>query len=143
MNFESKFYWYSFLGGWLFYLALLPLVNNLRLYEIFPGVAIVGYGVMIASQLVAINFSERRRHYLLLGVSLIVMGAIASLDILLNRIELAELWAASGWLPVTAENVEGYIQILIIILNIFTGSLAAQCLFYGLNRRSFELNQEQ
>ncbi|MBX2809570.1 MAG: hypothetical protein KTR20_13175 [Cellvibrionaceae bacterium] len=34
----------------------------------------------------------------------------------------------------TANNIDGYMQAFMVLLNIFTGSVAAQCLFHGLNR---------
>ena len=135
-------YWYFFLGSWLAYFVLLPTVSYFKLYEWFPGTAFFAYGFIIALQLTAINFSEKRYDYILLSASLILIGAIASLDMVLNRQQMAEIWVLWGWFPLTPAHIEGYMQVLIILLNIFTGSVAAQCLFYGLNRRSFKNNQE-
>ena len=138
INISLRSYWYFFLGSWLFYFFLLPLVSVFKLYEWFPGIAFLGYGMIITLQLTALNFSKRRYDYILLSVSLIFIGAIASLDMILNKQEMAELWVLWDWFPLTPAHIEGYMQAMIILLNIFTGSLAAQCLFYGLNKRSFE-----
>ena len=131
-------YWCFFLGSWVFYLTLLPTVKLFKLYEWFPGMAFIGYSIIIALQLVALNYSHKRYDYIFLSISLILIGAIASLDMVLNKQQMAELWVLWGWFPLTPSHIDGYMQTLIILLNIFTGSLAAQCLFYGLNRRSFE-----
>ena len=142
MKLPLRPYWIAFLGCWLFYFLLLPLVNAFRLYEWFPGMAFIGYGVMIVLQLTALNYSQKRFDYILLSASLILVGAIASLDMILNKQQMAEIWVLWDWFPLTPDHIDGYMQALIILLNIFTGSLAAQCLFYGLNRRSFDAGKE-
>ncbi|MGH1486038.1 MAG: hypothetical protein ACRBCI_07435 [Cellvibrionaceae bacterium] len=135
-------YWLFFLGSWLSYILLLIIVRSFKLYEWFPGIAFIGYAIVIVLQLAALNFTQRRCDYILLSVSLIVIGAIASLDMILHKQQMAELWVLWGWFPLTPSHIEGYMQTLIILLNIFTGSVAAQSLFYGLNRRSFEYREE-
>ena len=137
-----KPYWLCFLGSWLSYFLLLFIVRSFKLYEWFPGIAFLGYGLVIVLQLVAINFAQRRYNYIILSISLIVIGAIASLDMILHKQQMAELWVLWDWFPLTPAHIDGYMQAMIILLNIFTGSVAAQCLFYGLNRRSFKYREE-
>lgn len=126
-----------FIGSWLAY-ALLAILNyTFKIYEYFPGSGFISYGLIISFLLAALNEATKQRHYLLIGASLVLFGAIASFDIVLSKQELAELWVLWGWFPLTGQHVEGYMQIIIILLNIFTGSLAANCLFYGLNKKNF------
>jgi hypothetical protein len=141
-DFVIRGYWKYFIGSWLSYFLLLLVVRSFKLYEWFPGIAFLGYAVVIILQLVALNFSKKRLDYILLSVSLIIIGAIASLDMILHKQQMAELWVLWGWFPLTPSHIDGYMQALIILLNIFTGSIAAQSLFYGLNRRSFESRKE-
>lgn len=126
-----------FLGSWAAYAVLAVVTYSLKLYEYFPGTGFIGYGIIISLLLAALNEATRQSHYLLIGASLVLFGAIASFDIVLSKQELAELWILWGWFPLTGQHVEGYMQIVIILLNIFTGSLAANCLFYGLNKKNF------
>ncbi|MFL0805429.1 MAG: hypothetical protein K6L81_17080 [Agarilytica sp.] len=126
-----------FLGSWGTYFFLLLLSFSLKLYEIFPGTGIIGYSVVIGFLLAALNEAIKKWHYLVVGASLVLFGAIASFDIVLSKQELAELWVLYGWFPLTMQHVDGYMQVIIILLNIFTGSLAANCLFHGLNKRNF------
>ena len=127
-----------FLGSWLSYFILVLLTYAFAIYEYFPGAGFIGYGIVIYLLLSALNQASRKSHYLLVGGSLVLFGAIASFDIVLSKQELAELWVLWDWFPLTGQLVEGYMQIIIILLNIFTGSLAANCLFYGLNKKNFE-----
>lgn len=130
-------FWYFFLGSWLVYFILLPIVNGFSLYEWFPGIAFIGYSIVIVLQLAAINFGDKRHQFIVLSASLILIGAVASLDMIINKQQMAALWGVWGWFPLTPEHIDGYMQVLIVLLNIFTGSVAAQCLFYGLNKRAF------
>jgi hypothetical protein len=141
-RFTIRAYWRYFIGGWASYFILLLVVRSFKLYEWFPGIAFIGYAVVIGLQLAALNFSNKRLDYILLSISLIVIGAIASLDMILHKQQMAELWVLWGWFPLTPDHIDGYMQTLIILLNIFTGSIAAQSLFYGLNRRSFESRED-
>ena len=130
------------MGSWLLYFVLFFVVSQFKLYEWFPGIAFIGYAAVIILQLTALNFSKKRYDYILLSFSLIAMGAIASLDMILHKQQMAELWVLWGWFPLTPDHIDGYMQTLIVLLNIFTGSVAAQCLFYGLNKRSFDTGSE-
>lgn len=133
----SRFYRYFF-GSWVSYFVLVALTYKFNLYQHFPGVGFLGYGFVIALLLAALSASLTKVHYLVVGTSLVLFGAIASFDIVVSKQEIAELWVLWGWFPLTSQHVDGYMQIIIILLNIFTGSLAANCLFYGLNKRNFE-----
>ncbi len=126
-------YWLFLLSCWLFYFLLFPVVTLFKIYEWFPGIGFFAYGFMILLQLFALAATKMRFEYILLSVSLIITGAIASLDMVLHKQQMAELWVLWDWFPLTPSHIEGYLQILIILLNIFTGSLAAQCLFFGIN----------
>ena len=131
-------YWLFFSGSWFTYFLLLTVVQSFKLYEWFPGIAFIAYAIVIGFQLAALNFAQRRFDYIALSLSLIIIGAIVSLDMILHKQQMAELWVLWGWFPLTADHIDGYMQALIILLNIFTGSVAAESLFDGLNRRSFE-----
>lgn len=127
-----------FASSWLAYLVLALLTSIFSIYEYFPGTGFIGYAAIIYLLLAALNEASKKSHYLAVGGSLVLFGAIASFDIVLSKQELAELWVLWGWFPLTGQHVEGYMQIIIILLNIFTGSLAANCLFYGLNKKNFD-----
>lgn len=126
-----------FVGSWATYFVLVLLSYGLKLYEFFPGAGIIGYGIVIGLLLAALNEAEKKWHYLSVGASLVTYGAIASFDIVLSKQELAELWVLYDWFPLTMQHVDGYMNVIIILLNIFTGSLAANCLFHGLNKKNF------
>ncbi|MFL0810461.1 MAG: hypothetical protein K6L76_08610 [Agarilytica sp.] len=126
------------LGSWASYFVLVVLSYSLKVYEYFPGSGIIGYGVVIGLLLVALNEAALKWHYLVVGASLVTYGAIASFDIVLSKQELAELWVLYDWFPLTMQHVDGYMNVIIILLNIFTGSLAANCLFHGLNKNNFK-----
>ena len=132
-------YWYFFIGSWIIYLLLLPIVNAFKIYEHIPAIALIGYGTMIILNLLSINECAKRYDYILLSISLIAIGAIASIDMIINKQEMISIWVEQ-WPTLTSELAEDYMQILIILLNIFTGSLASQCLFQGLNKRVFKQN---
>lgn len=130
----KRYFW----GSWLCYFLLAFISYLFKIYEFFPGTGIIGYSVVIGLVLMALNEAAMKWHYLVVGASLVIFGAIASFDIVLSKQELAELWVLYGWFPLTMQHVEGYMQVIIILLNIFTGSLAANCLFHGLNKRNFD-----
>jgi len=127
-----------FISSWASYAVLATLTYVFKLYEYFPGTGFLGYGLVITLLLFALYESTRSFHYLLVGASLVLFGAIASLDIILSEHELAAIWFLWDWFPLSGEHVKAYVQIMIILLNIFTGSLAANCLFHGLNKKNFD-----
>lgn len=132
-------FWTFFISSWIIYFFLLPLVNVFKLYESFPIISVLGYGLIIVLNLIAINESQKRYDYILVSFSLIAIGVIASTDMIFNKSTMISIWV-DQWPSLTTESAEDYIQVLIILLNIFTGSIAAQSLFHGLNKRAFKNN---
>lgn len=130
-SFPLRPFWTLLICSWLLYGLLTTLASWFRLYEFFPGYGFIGYGLVIIVQLLSLNAAVKRIDYTLVGLSLIVIGAIASMDMILNKQNLAELWILWDWFPLTPAHIDGYVQILLILLNIFTGSIAGQCLFYS------------
>ncbi|WP_461538323.1 hypothetical protein [Spongorhabdus nitratireducens] len=137
----------GFLRCWLGAVSLFVILGTVSLvwepYHYFPAYGFIGYAITIALLLFALAQSEQLWHYVLVSFTLIKFGAVAGFDIVLSRQEIAEALAVSGelsWLPfqLTVETLDDYVNILVLILNIFTGSLAGNSLFYGLNRRNFE-----
>ncbi len=75
--------------------------------------------------------------------TLILFGAVVSLDIVISKEAIiADLVALKieGLQQVLADTgmVDNYVNILVILLNIFTSSVAGNALFYGLNSRNFQ-----
>ena len=138
LNTSNSRFLFSFLSSWLIFFLLAIISYFFSPYESFPMYGVFGYSMVIGLLLVALNFSERRLHYLLMSFSLILAGAFASFDIILSKDELANAWFLWELFPLTDDHVDGYVQVLIILLNIFTGSLAANSLFYALNKKNFE-----
>jgi len=132
-------FWLFFIGSWIVYFFLLPLVSALKIYEIFPAIGFIGYGLMILLNLIAISECQKRYDYILVSISLIAIGAVASTDMIINKSTMISIWVEQ-WPSLTTELASDYVQILIILLNIFTGSIAAQGLFHGLNKRAFNKN---
>lgn len=129
-------FWFLFLGSWIIYFLLLPTVAYFKIYEVFAAIGVLGYGAMILLNLIAINFCEKRLDYILTSISLIAIGAVAATDMIINKYSMIQIWMEQ--VPsLTEELATDYLQILIILLNIFTGSIAAQSLFHGLNKRTF------
>ena len=75
--------------------------------------------------------------------TLILFGAVVSLDIVISKeaiiadLVALEIEALQQVLADTAM-VDNYVNILVILLNIFTSSVAGNALFYGLNSRNFQ-----
>jgi len=128
------------LGSWTIFVALQAVTYLFEPYRYFPAYGFIGYIITIGLALVSLNFAHRRWHYIAHSLTLILFGALASLDIIWSKQEILYALAHKGWHFITAAQADGYIQILIIIMNIFTGSLAASSLFYGLNKDSFNHN---
>lgn len=134
-----RHFWTFFISSWIIYFFLLPLVNIFKIYEHFPIISVLGYGLIILLNLIAINECQKRYDYILVSLNLIAIGMIASTDMIFNKSSMISIWV-NQWPSLTAELAADYIQVLIILLNIFTGSIAAQCLFHGLNKRAFKQN---
>ena len=124
-------------ASWIIFGFLAVLSYFFKAYEIFPGFGLIAYTSIIGLLLAALNEANKKPHYLLVSFGLILYGAIASIDIVLSRNEMIALWMTYDWFPADQTHVDGYIQVVIVLLNIFTGSLAANCLFYGLNDKNF------
>ena len=72
----------------------------------------------------------------------ILFGTIASLDIVMSKEAIVADLAViemSGLQRLLADPamIDDYVNILVILLNIFTSSVAGNALFYGLNPRNF------
>ncbi|OCH11456.1 MULTISPECIES: hypothetical protein [unclassified Aliivibrio] len=107
-----------------------------HIYEVFYFFSFLAYGVLIFNLLSAIVYADQWFHYVLCSVLLIILGTFASIDVLSAKEELLESWIEVKWLGLTINNIDSYIQILLILINIFTGSLAANTLFYGLCKKN-------
>lgn len=107
-----------------------------HIYEVFYFFSFLAYGVLIFNLLSAIVYADQWFHYVLCSVLLIILGTFASIDVLSAKEELLESWIEVKWLGLTMDNIDSYIQILLILINIFTGSLAANTLFYGLCKKN-------
>lgn len=107
-----------------------------HIYEVFYFFSFLAYGVLIFNLLSAIVYADQWFHYVLCSVLLIILGTFASIDVLSVKEELLDSWIEVKWLGLTMDNIDSYIQILLILINIFTGSLAANTLFYGLCKKN-------
>lgn len=107
-----------------------------HIYEVFYFFSFLAYGVLIFNLLSAIVYADQWFHYVLCSVLLIILGTFASIDVLSAKEELLDSWIEVKWLGLTMDNIDSYIQILLILINIFTGSLAANTLFYGLCKKN-------
>lgn len=127
-------FWQSFALTWLMFFSLLFFSLATQIYLVFPLFSFVGYSGVIIGMLVALNYAHRKWHYIMHSCSLIFFGTLASLDIIMSKGEMAASWSQVSWISLNEENLDDYIQVLIVLLNIFTGSLAANGLFCGLNQ---------
>ncbi|AZL83866.1 MULTISPECIES: hypothetical protein [Aliivibrio] len=107
-----------------------------HIYEVFYFFSFLAYGVLIFNLLSAIVYADQWFHYVLCSVLLIILGTFASIDVLSARDELLTNWIEAEWLGLTVKNSDDYIQVILILINIFTGSLAANTLFYGLCKKN-------
>jgi len=137
----------KFITAWLgsigLYIFLTFISLTFEIYRIFPAYGLFGYTAVILLLLYSISLANMRWHYILSGLTLVFAGVLASVDIILSRgVIVAELrqieteWARQ--LFEDDETVSNMVNVLIILLNIFTSSLAADVLFHGLNRKNFE-----
>ncbi len=130
-------FWHYFIGSWIIFIVLLPIVNIFKIYEVIPAIGVIGYGAMILLNLIAITHAVYRYDYILLSIALIAIGLIASVDIISNKQQMIAIWTAQSN-NLTLGTAEDYVQVIIILLNIFTSGTASQCLFYGLNKRAYD-----
>ena len=121
-----------FSASWLTFALLLTLSTSFKIYTVFPAFGFLGYSVVIVLLLLGLSKATKQTHYMITSVSLIVLGAFALFDIILSRDELVAIWLDTQFIPLSEYHIEAYVNAIIMLLNIFTGSLAAACLFHGL-----------
>ncbi|WP_299734863.1 hypothetical protein [uncultured Endozoicomonas sp.] len=135
-----------YLCWWLAAVMLFILLGSLSLsfeiYQRFPAIGFIGYPVLLLLLLTALSKAQEKWHYITIGATLIIFGAIASLDIVLSRESIIQALlemdsAVVQELLPNPERSESYVNVLVILLNVFTSSVAGNALFYGLNARSF------
>ena len=133
-------FWLGSLGTYFFLTTLSVLFQP---YEVFPAYGIVGYTIVISLLLTSIAQARQRWHFVLSGLTLVVAGVVASIDIALSRDSILEAlknlelqWARELFSD-DSRNAN-MVNVLLILLNIFTSGLAANVLFHGLNHRNFE-----
>ncbi|WP_062261885.1 hypothetical protein [Endozoicomonas arenosclerae] len=136
-----------FVIHWLFslllFVLLLALSLSLEIYKKFPVFGFIGYGIVILNLLWALNQATKPWHYIAVSLFLILFGTLGSLDIVLSKDEMLEtlLLLNYEWLNMSGLNpqsLDDYVNVLVLLLNVFTSALAGSALFYGLNRRNFE-----
>ncbi len=136
-----------FLPYWLSAILLFLILGSVSLlyqpYQDYPAYGFIGYALSITLVMLALTQSEHRWHYIAVSMTLITFGAIAGFDIVFSSEEIAHSLEGHRFITIlpakiSAEMLDDYINILVLILNIFTGSLAANSLFYGLNKRHFK-----
>ncbi|WP_153767101.1 hypothetical protein [Endozoicomonas sp. OPT23] len=136
-----------FLSCWLSAILLFFILGCVSLlfqpYQHFPAYGFIGYALSIILLLLALTQSQHQWHYLVVSMTLIIFGAIAGFDIVFSSEEIAHSIENHRFISaiptkISAKMLDDYINILVLILNIFTGSLAANSLFYGLNKRHFK-----
>ena len=139
---KQRFMFYWLLGGVLF-LFLMMLSFNYQIYEIFPAYGFIGYSLTILMVMLALSKAKQPWHYILVSMSLILFGTAASLDIVLSKQEMMIMLIESDSkllrrLLEHHESLDDYVDVLLILLNVFTSAIAGNALFYGLNQRNFE-----
>ena len=143
MRFIKKDFISVWLGSIFLYVFLTFVSLTFEIYRIFPAYGVLGYTSVIMLLLYAISLAELRRHYIVAGLTLVFAGVLASIDIILSRTIIVEelRQIEAGWAQQIFEDddtVNNLVNVLIILLNIFTSSLSADVLFHGLNRNNFE-----
>lgn len=133
-------YWLGSLG---LYLSLTTISLMFDIVRSFPVYGIIGYTLVILLLLAALGNAELRWHYILSGLTLVIAGAVAGVDIVLSRDTIVEglKQIDSEWARAIFNDEQTFadlVNVLVILLNIFTGSLAAGTLFHGLNKRNFK-----
>ena len=130
------FYWSL---GILLFSSLFSLSFYFDIYEVFPAYGFIGYSVVIFIVMVALSKSWQPWHFVLVSISLILLGISASLDIVLSKDDMIAQFNSSvmGQLSRSGEHWDDYVDVLLIVLNVFTSAIAGNALFYGLNKRNF------
>lgn len=120
-----------FLTGGVF--AFFVTVSSLfDVHLIFPVFAFLAYGTLIGGLLWSVCLAKLRWHYLISSVSLVLLGTMASVDILLSKSEMLVVLNQQFEMLITKEHLDDAVQVLLVLVNIFTGSLAADVMFHGL-----------
>ena len=131
MFFYSRF-WQIFLGVWVLFFLLFILAFEFEVYRYVPFFSFVAYAVLIVGLLSALTTAHYKIHFIVSSISLVLLGTFASIDMLSAREEVLILWQHNKWFYLDHDKIDDYTQVLIILINIFTGSLAANTLFHGL-----------
>ena len=127
-----------FFSSWLTFFVLMGLSLSFKIYIYFPAFGFIGYAAVIVLLLLGLSEATKQVHYIAVSGSLIILGAVALFDIILSRDELVSVWIEQQFVPLSEYHIEAYVNAIIMLLNIFTGSLAAGCLFHGLNKKNFK-----
>ncbi|KEQ19599.1 hypothetical protein [Endozoicomonas numazuensis] len=136
-----------FIIHWFFSLVLfgflLAFSLSFEIYKKFPVFGFIGYGLVILNLLWALSQAIKPWHFIAISLFLVLFGTLGSLDIVLSKDEMLEtlLLLNHEWLLLSglnAQTLDDYVNVLVLLLNVFTSALAGSALFYGLNRRNFE-----
>ena len=128
------------MSSWIIFTILQTISYLWQPYHYFPSFGFFGYTITILLALISLNYAYQQWHYVIQSFTLIFFGLIASLDIIWSKQEILDAFTQLGWHSLMKIQIDGYIQVLLVMLNIFTGSFAANGLFYGLNRKNFKNN---
>ncbi|CAM3729475.1 hypothetical protein [Vibrio aquimaris] len=101
-------------------------------YLVFPFFAFFAYSSLIAGLLWALTLAKKRRQFIVTAIGLIFLGTFASVDILLASDEAIEAFMRLPNHDISRDTLRNLTQVLLVLVNIFTGSLAANVLFQGL-----------
>ncbi|MGF1752525.1 hypothetical protein L4C33_02870 [Vibrio makurazakiensis] len=114
----------------------LMISSSFDVYLVVPIFAFFAYSTLIGGILWAVCLAKHRWHFILSSVCLVLLGTMASLDILLSKEEMLIVLNQQFGEVVTEKHVDDAVQVLLVLVNIFTGSLAADVLFHGLSLNS-------
>ncbi|WP_211830881.1 hypothetical protein [Kistimonas asteriae] len=133
---------YLWISSVLLFVALGTVSLSLDIYRWFPAFGFMGYSAVLVLLLSAMANAWGKWHYIAVSITLILFGTIASLDIVMSKEAIVADLAViemSGLQRLLADPamIDDYVNILVILLNIFTSSVAGNALFYGLNTRNF------
>ncbi|MBU2896922.1 hypothetical protein [Vibrio hepatarius] len=101
-------------------------------YLFFPFFALFAYSSLIGGLLWALTLAKKRSECIATALGLIFLGTFASVDILLASNEAIEMFMRWSNHHFSREILHSLTQVLLVLVNIFTGSLAANVLFHGL-----------
>ena len=104
----------------------------LDVYLVFPFFAFFAYSSLIAGLLWALTLAKKRRQFIVTAIGLIFLGTFASVDILLASDDAIEAFMRLPNHNISRDTLRSLTQVLLVLVNIFTGSLAANVLFQGL-----------